>query len=142
MPVGKNMEQSRGQTAQQVKKQIPYRTQAVLHIVPKNVQGPHIPKEMQQSPVEEHKGEKGEDLVREGKIVGDLRDRVSGRDEPVIKNESVQTPALGHLHKIDQDVHGDEQGVYDRIVGRAYCVPKGYHEGGPQRLSISPYDEA
>jgi hypothetical protein len=48
------MDQARSHTAEDIEDKISNVTESVLNIIPENVEKPHIPKNVQKTPVEKH----------------------------------------------------------------------------------------
>jgi hypothetical protein len=57
-----------GKTTQKIEQKVPESTHPIFHIIPKDIKGPHITKEMKEAPMKEHEGYKGEELLARGKV--------------------------------------------------------------------------
>ena len=69
-------------------------SQPIFNIVPKDIEEPHVTQEVEETAVQEHKGEKGENLLDGGEIQCDLRFSISGRDKPVEIDEFIELLSL------------------------------------------------
>jgi hypothetical protein len=70
MPVGSEMDQHGGNPAQDIECDKTRWPEPVFHVVPKNIEKPHVPQQMEPSPMEKHIAEKGEYLLEKGVITG------------------------------------------------------------------------
>ena len=102
-------------------------TQSIFHIVPENVQGPHIPEQVEETAMKEHERNKGEGLLPEGKMRGDFRHRIPDRNEPVHDNELIQTGTLSLLKQKESHVETDNDVIDYRVILGLNGIAKGYH---------------
>lgn len=64
MPVGREVDQHSGHTAQDIECHKTGWTEPVFHVVPKNIEKPHVPEQMEESTMEEHIAEERNDLLK------------------------------------------------------------------------------
>ena len=112
-------------------------TQSIFHIIPKNVQGPHIPKQVKETSMKEHERDEGEGLLPEGEMGGDFRYRISDRNEPVNYNELIQAGAMRFLNQKESHVETDYNVIDNRVILGLNGISKGYHGNLlPSRMAL------
>ena len=100
---------------------------AIFHVIPENIEEPHISKQMQESSVQEHERKKREGLLAEAEVWPDFRNRVSGRYQSVYIDKLVQGLPLGKLDKKNQHVQADYKIIHNRVAFCLYGIPDRYH---------------
>jgi len=101
--------------------------QSIFHIIPKNVQGPHIPKQVKETAMKEHERDEGEGLLPEGEVRGDFRHGISDGYESVNYNELIQAGALRFLNQKESHVETDNDVIDNRIILGLNGIAEGYH---------------
>ncbi len=118
--VGIQIQQQMGQagchSAEKIKHQVPQGAQAILDIVAKNIQEPHVAEKMPEPAVEKHKGNQGKKLLAGAEVGCDVRHKIAGRHQAIRVDEPVRLPAEGHLEQINQYIHSDNDRVGRRII--------------------------
>ncbi len=102
-------------------------TQSIFHIIPENVQGPHVPEQVEETAMKEHEGDEGEGLLPEGEMGGDFRHRIPDRNKAVHYNESIQDGTLGLLNQKESHVETDNNVIDNRVILGLNGIAKGYH---------------
>jgi hypothetical protein len=101
--------------------------QPIFHIIPKDVQGPHIPKQVKETSMKEHERDEGKGLLPEGEMGGDFRHRIPDRNKAVHYNESIQTGTLGLLYQKERHVETDNDVIDNRVILGLNGIAKGNH---------------
>jgi hypothetical protein len=70
-------------------------SQPIFHIVPEDIEEPHVTQKVQETTVQKHKGEKGEHLLAGGEMQCDLWLSISGRDKSIEIDEIIEPLSLG-----------------------------------------------
>jgi len=71
MPVGHEMDQNGGNTAQDIEGEKTGWSQPVFHVVPKDIEKPHVPQQVEKSAMEEHIAEEWNHLCQDGEVTRD-----------------------------------------------------------------------
>lgn len=95
MPINNELWSPRCQTTQKIEAKISNVSQSIFHIVPEDIEEPHVPQEVPEATVQKHKGEKGEHLLTEGEIQCNLWVSIPRRDKPVAIDEVSDPLPLG-----------------------------------------------
>jgi hypothetical protein len=66
--------------------------------------------------MQEHKRKKGKYLLTEAKLGGDVRHRVTDRDQAIDDKEQVQVFALGQFDQINHYIDRDDGGIDNRVT--------------------------
>ncbi len=83
MPVGEEVNEAGGHTAKDIKKKVSDVPKAILHIIAKDVEKPHITKDMKEPPMEKHRGEERKKLLECCEVGRYTRIRVSNGNHSV-----------------------------------------------------------
>ncbi len=121
------MGQTGSPSTKKVEDEIPHRSEPVFYIIAENIERPHVAEKVKKAAVKEHERKKGCDLLPQGEVRGNFRDRVSCRHETIDIDELILERPLRYLNQVEKDVDGDEKDVDDGIVFGPIGVPDRYH---------------
>jgi len=97
MQVQHQMRHSRCYPADEIKYQVPQRSQPIFDIVPENIQRPHIAEQVPETAVQKHERYESNDLLGGAEISADLRNRITCRYQSIGKYKLVPFWSLGQL---------------------------------------------
>jgi len=86
---------------------------------------------MPKAPMQEHEGDKGEELLKWSKILADVGNRIPNRDKPIGKEEPRKVLTLCGFKKKYHDINHNYGGIYNRVRPGLYCVPNRKHALSP-----------
>jgi hypothetical protein len=120
-----NVGQARRQPGQEIEDGKTERPKEVLDIVPENPEKKHVPQQVEEASVEEHRGEKREKrkdprTMVQGPEMGNLI-----RDGAHFQGVVVQSPGRKHLKKKNQAIEGDNNDCEDRNAPGWVLIPEG-----------------
>jgi hypothetical protein len=105
------MRDPRSQSAQEIKDEIAKVPQPILNVVTKDVKGPHVAKQVKETAVQEHKGEKSDHLLARGEVDRDLRGGIAGRDKAINIDELIESLPQRQFHKKYRDIDRNDDNV-------------------------------
>ncbi len=115
MQVEDQMWDSGSQSAQQIEDEITQMPKPIFHIVAKDVKEPHVTQQMKKTAMQEHKREERDHLLAGSKVCWNLRDGITRRHKAININKLVKSLPLRQLHKKNQHIDRNEEGVDDWI---------------------------
>jgi hypothetical protein len=68
IPIGEEMDQSSSHTTKNIEDKVSNMAEPVFDVISENIEKPHIPKDVKESSMEKHRGQKGEKLLKCGKV--------------------------------------------------------------------------
>ena len=101
--------------------------QSIFHIIPENIEGPHISEQMKKTAMEEHEWDEGEGLLPKSEMDSDFRHRIPDRNEPVGDNKLIQVGALRLLNQKEGHIKPDNDVIDNRVIFGLNGIAKGYH---------------
>jgi hypothetical protein len=122
------MNQAGGNSGEKIKDKIPDVTQAILHVVAKDVEKPHVSKNVEEPSVKKHRGYERKDLLEGCKVRGECRVGVPGRDHAIEENGLLQSRPLGQLPEKDKAVQDDDHDIDQGKMLGTEGVPDGDHK--------------
>jgi len=99
-----------------------------FHVVPENIEEPHIAHKVQYPPMQEQRGKKGEHLLTRREVYRNLRFGVPRRDKPVEIDEFLEPLPLEQFNKKRQYGDGNDAVVDNRIFFRSIGIANRYHD--------------
>jgi len=82
-PVGIEMSKSSSNTGDNIEEEVTEVTEPVFNVIPEDVEEPHIAKDVQETAVKKHGGDKREDLFEHCKLDGEAWIGISDRDNAI-----------------------------------------------------------
>jgi hypothetical protein len=122
------MRGSRCQAAEHIEEEVAEMSNPTFHVVPKNIEEPHIAHKVQHTPMQKQRGEKGERLRGRRELCRDLWFGVPRRDKSVEINEFTKSSPLEQCNKKRQYGDGNGAVVDNRIFFRSIGIANRYHD--------------
>jgi len=94
IPVGEKMNQTGSHATKNVENKVANMPQPIFYVIPKDIEEPHIPKDMKKTPMEKHGSQKGEKLLKRGKMNRELWVRISDGNKTKEEKGFFQVGAL------------------------------------------------
>jgi hypothetical protein len=102
-------------------------TESIFDVVTEDIKGPHVAKQMPESPMEKHKGEERKDLLGNCKISADLGNGIPGRDQAVDIDKFLLPDRLDKLIEENDNIDTDDDVVHKRVTFGLNGVTQGNH---------------
>lgn len=118
----------RCQTAEQIEDEIAKMPKPPFHVVPEDVEEPHITHKVQKPAVQEQRGKKGEHLLACGEVCSNVRFGVAGRDKTVEIDEFLEPSPLEQFDDKRQHGDGNDADVDNRKSFRSIGIANRYHD--------------
>jgi hypothetical protein len=121
------MKKSGNGPADEVKPKKPQGSEMLFHIIPKNIQAPHITHKMKEPAMEKHIGKNRYKLIGYGKIPRHLRDGIFGRHKSIGIKKSLVIKSDLNLDNENKKINGHQKIGHNRKAVRWLVISDGYH---------------
>jgi hypothetical protein len=105
------MYQASNQAAKKIEDKISKMAQPVLYVISKDIEEPHIPKDVKKTAVQKHRGKKRKDLLKGCKLRRDIGIGVSHGNNSEEKEGLFQTRTLKELPQEYKDIETDNKRI-------------------------------
>jgi hypothetical protein len=91
------VDQARSHTTKNIEDEVSNVAKPIFDVIPENIKKPHVRKDVKESSVKKHRGQKGKKLLKRGKVSGEPWIGISYRNNAKEKKGLLQIGALNEL---------------------------------------------